>query len=96
MSLFITTVIFIVTLALSLGALFPSQDTDDPEAISTSMSGLFFTALALIYGGLSAWVLYLTLTLETSLFITLFVPFTCLVFIGLLVLTPKLVAKRVK
>ncbi len=72
LSLFLVTVTAIVTLALSLGALFPSKDTDDPEAISTSMSGLFFTALSLALGGLSSYVLYLTLTQKTSLFLILF------------------------
>jgi hypothetical protein len=61
MLLFISVVMFIVTLALSLGALFPNRDTDDPEAITTSIPGLFFTALALMYGGLSDLVLYGTL-----------------------------------
>lgn len=94
MSLFITTVVFIVTLALTLGAVFPSKDTDDPEAISTSMSGLFFTALALIYGALSAGVLYLTLTQHSSYFITLFIPFTCILVVMLLRTTPYMVKYR--
>ncbi len=61
-SLFITAILFIVTLGLSLGALFPNTETDDPEVISTSMPGLFFTALALVYGALSDGVLYLCLS----------------------------------
>ena len=60
--LFITSVICIVTFGLALGALFPSLDTDDPEVISTTMPGLFFTALALLFGALSDGVLYLTIT----------------------------------
>lgn len=61
-ALFIAVVMFIVTLGLTLGALFPSTESDDPESISTSMPGLSFTALSLLYGGLSAWLLYLALT----------------------------------
>lgn len=94
MSLFITTVVFIVTLALTLGAVFPSKETDDPEAISTSMSGLFFTALALIYGGLSSGVLYLTLIKKEATFTLLFIPFTCAIIACMLLITPKLTAKN--
>ncbi len=60
-TLFIFNVLFIVTLGLSLGAIFPNKETDDPEIISTSMPGLFFTALSLLYGALSSYVLYLSL-----------------------------------
>jgi hypothetical protein len=94
MSLFVTTVIFIVTLALTLGALFPSKETDDPEAISTSMSGLFFTALALIYGGLSAGMLYLTLIKNQASFVLLFIPLTIVLTGIMLSKTPKLAKMR--
>lgn len=80
MSLFIVTVVFIITLALSLGALFPSTETDDPEAISTSMPGLFFTALSLIYGALSAGVLYVTIIkgITTPLVVFILVTLVCI------------------
>ncbi len=93
-SLFVTTVIFIVTLALSLGALFPSKETDDPELISTSMSGLFFTALSLIYGALSAGVLYLTLTKGAVSLLVFFIALTCIVTGILLLHVPYHVNKR--
>jgi ABC-2 type transport system permease protein len=60
--LFLSTIVFIVTLGLSLGALYPSRETDDPEAISTSIPGLFFTGLSLVYGAFSDCILYLYLT----------------------------------
>lgn len=48
---FIGVSVFAVTaLGLSLGAFFPNFETDDPEAISTSLPGLFFTIGALGYG----------------------------------------------
>jgi hypothetical protein len=58
MSLFVATLIFIVVLGLSMGALFPNTESDDPEIISTSIQGLLFTAFALIVGSLSAYTLY--------------------------------------
>ena len=85
MTLFISTVIFIVTLGLCLGALFPSTDTDDPEMISTSMPGLFFTALSLIYGALSAGVLYLTLTKGLVSLLVIFIALTYIM-VGILLL----------
>lgn len=94
MTLFVTTVIFIVTLGLSLGALFPSTDTDDPEMISTSMSGLFFTALSLIYGALSAGVLYLTLTKGIVSLLVTFIALTCTATGILLLHVPYRVSKR--
>lgn len=62
MLLLVSAIIFIVTLGMVLGAVFPNRETDDPEIISTSMPGLFFTALALMYSALCAWALYQTLT----------------------------------
>jgi len=89
--LFIVTVVFIVTFGLSLGALFPSLDTDDPEVISTSMSGLFFTALSLLYGALSAGVLYLAITKGSFSLSILFTVFTACVVTVLLYKVPSIV-----
>ncbi len=52
----IVSVITITVYALSLGALFPNNETDDPEVLSTTLPGLSFIALSLIYGGLGALV----------------------------------------
>lgn len=92
MLLFVSVIIFIVTLGLCLGALFPNRETDDPEIISTSISGLFFTAFSLLYGALSTWVLYSTLTTSSILPITTLI-ITTLLFIGVLLLQ---VPKRIK
>ncbi len=94
MTLFIATVVFIVTLSLSLGALFPSTETDDPEVVSTSMSGLFFTALSLIYGALSSIVLYLTLTKENVSFLIIFIILTCVITGIMLLQVPRSINKR--
>lgn len=66
-ALLVTTTLFIITLGLSLGALFPSKESDDPEVITTSMTGLFFTAFALLYGGFSAALLYISLINSTNI-----------------------------
>ena len=92
--LFISVVIFIVTLGLSLGALFPNSETDDPEVISTSMPGLFFTAFALLYGALSDFMLYLTLTKGFVSLLLLFSVFTLLISMILLAKTPELVKNK--
>jgi hypothetical protein len=72
MSLFAVTVIGVVTFGLFLGALYPNKDTDDPEAISTTMPGLFFTALSLLYGSLSSWVLYQALLTGRNIFLVIY------------------------
>jgi hypothetical protein len=92
--LFVSAVIFIVTLGLSLGALFPSLESDDPEVISTSMSGLFCTALSLIYGALSALVLYVTVTQEMVVLLLGFVLMTYIAIGILLLKVPSLVKNR--
>lgn len=89
MLLLVVTIIFIVTLGLSLGALFPNTETDDSETISTSMPGLFFTALSLLYGSLSAWILYRSLLAVDVDVILLFSAITLIVTTTLLFLTPR-------
>jgi hypothetical protein len=93
-TLFISVVIFIVTLGLFLGVVFPSLDTDDPEVISTSMSGLFFTALSLMYGALSAWILYLSIIKGTTLILLLFILLTFILIGVMLYMAPKLTKSR--
>ena len=93
--LFIITTIFIVTSGLSIGAIFPSTETDDPEVISTSMSGLSFTALALIYGAISAGVLYMTLLRGLTSLLLLFSLLTFVFIFLFLLKTPLLVKSRV-
>jgi hypothetical protein len=92
--LFVSATIFIVTFGLTLGAVFPSTETDDPEAITTSMPGLFFTAFSLIYGAVCAWMLYITLIKGTVLPVILFAIFT-LSFVGItLLFIPRLTRNR--
>lgn len=94
LTLFVSTIIFIVTLGLSLGALFPNTETDDPEVISTSMPGLFFTALALIYGALSDILLYFTLWERCTLGLISFIIFTLILVGVFLVKVPNLAKKK--
>lgn len=94
MTLFISVIIFIVTLGLAMGALFPSNETDDPEVVSTSMPGLFFTALALIYGALSDWVLYLTLRGGNIAWLVMFVVITFILVGVMLLKTPSIAKNR--
>ncbi len=58
LALFLLSVMFIVTLGLSMGALFPSFESDDPEIISTSLPGLSFTLISLCFASLSSALLY--------------------------------------
>lgn len=93
-SLFVVTVIFVVTLGLVLGVVFPSTDSDDPEVISTSMQGLFFTALSLLYGALSAWILYASLSAGMIIPLYLFIVLTVLLIVVMLLSAPRLTKSR--
>lgn len=94
MALFVVVIIFIVTLGLSLGAVFPNFETDDPEVISTSMPGLFFTALSLIYGASGAFVLYSALNSGNIAVLTLFIVMTIFLIAVILQRTPGLARNR--
>lgn len=63
--LFVFTTFVIVSFGLVLGALFPNTETDDAEAISTSVPGLFFTGVSLIYAAASGAALYYYLSKGT-------------------------------
>jgi len=54
-------IVGITAFALSLGALFPNTESDDPETVSTSLPGLGFTFISLAYGGAGAWLYYIFL-----------------------------------
>ena len=47
---FAVSIFFLTVFGLSLGALFLNLETDDPEILSTSLPGLFFILISLIYG----------------------------------------------
>jgi hypothetical protein len=51
-------IVAITTFALSVGALFPDTESDDPEIISTSLAGLGFTFSSLAYGAVGSWLYY--------------------------------------
>lgn len=47
--------LFLTTYGLSLGAIFPNFESDDPEVLSTTIPGLGFIFGALLYGALGAY-----------------------------------------
>jgi hypothetical protein len=57
-AVFITTTITVIIYGLSIGAVFPNFETDDPAILSTSMPGLAFIIGSLIYGTFGGLVLY--------------------------------------
>ncbi len=93
-ALLLSVILLIVTFALSLGAIFPNTETDDPEAITTSMGGLFFTAASLIYGTISGWLLYLSVMEKDVSNMLFFIVGTLLLSFVLLFKTPAIVARN--
>lgn len=90
--LFLSTILGVVTLALTLGTLFPNKESSDPEIISTSMPGLFFTGLAILYASLSTYILYFSLRGGDVIYFALFIPAS--IFISLLLVTYTVKKKR--
>jgi ABC-2 type transport system permease protein len=58
LDLFALSIVFVTILGLSLGAIFPNFETDDPQKLSTSLPGLGFIFASLFYGGLASFVFY--------------------------------------
>lgn len=92
-TLLLTTTLFVVTFALSFGAVFPSGESDDPEVVTTSMPGLLFTAFSLSYGALCAWTLYVALSTSEVAGLILVLLVTFALTVGLLLTTPRLVKR---
>lgn len=87
--MYLAAILFIVALGLSLGARWPNYETDDPGVLSTTLTGLIFIVLSLLYGSGGGYLLYLTLTMNSILPIMSFV-FISLILVGLfLYLTPR-------
>ena len=57
----LTTVLALCALGLYFGARFANFETDDPQALGTSIPGLVFVFSAVVYGGLAAYCYYVFL-----------------------------------
>lgn len=89
------TIISVVTFGMMLGALFPNKESDDPEVISTSMSGLFFTAVSLLYGGLGAWTLKQALVASNLAYLEAFVAISLALVAFALFLVPRFMRRTI-
>ncbi len=87
-------VVTITTYALSLGALFPNTETDDPEVLSTTLPGLMFIIVAVFYGGAGALVFRSYLAEGRLLWVVAFVFFSIATVSSLLVITQKYLRKN--
>lgn len=64
-ALFASALAFVIVLGVTLGAMFPSFETDDPSILSTSLPGIGFIIGVLTYGALGAFLLFKNLTANT-------------------------------
>jgi hypothetical protein len=71
----------------SLGTLFPDTESDDPEAVSTSLPGLAFTFASLLYGAAGAWLYYLGLTASGTAGLGVFVAVSLALILAMTALT---------
>lgn len=92
--LFVITILFITALGLSLGALFPNWQTDDPSIISTTMPGLAFIVLSLAYGALGGYLIYYSLGQNTFLLLYIFIISSLIATVLLITATPSLTKNK--
>ena len=92
--IFFFSILFVATLGYSLGALFPNYETDDPGAISTTLPGILFILLSLVYSGLGGWLLYILLTGGNGFFISVYGFFSLLIVALLLLKVPEALTKE--
>jgi ABC-2 type transport system permease protein len=83
--LFIVAIIFVITFGLSLGAIFPNFETDDPSALSTTLPGLGFTFITCLYGAIGGWLLWQALKGNSVLYILGFELISLVIIILLLI-----------
>lgn len=58
LAIIIPATLLIVSFGLFLGVFFTSKDGEDAESATTSIPGLFFTGLSLLYGALGTYILF--------------------------------------
>jgi len=89
LSLFIVATIFIITLGLAMGIIFPNFETDDPAVLSTSLTGLSFILITSLYGALGGWILLSTIKANSVLPILTFELISLIIVAGLLIKAPN-------
>ena len=92
--LFLVSVFFITGLGLSLGAIFPNLETDDPAVISTTLPGLGLIFLSLIYGAAGGWIIYATFTTASLLPLSLYIILSILITVFLIISVPKYIKNK--
>jgi ABC-2 type transport system permease protein len=69
----VTAAVTVALIGLALGARFPNFETSDPQKPSTTLPGLSFVIVSMLYGGLASYTLYLTFLTGQLLIAGLFV-----------------------
>jgi len=90
----ILAVFAITTYGLSLGAIFPNNETDDPEMLSTTLPGLAFIGGALLYSSVGAFGLQYLFKMDIAWPYAIFVLFSCLVIWALIRTSKRSLATR--
>ena len=73
LSLGLATVVALCSLGLYFGVRFANFESDDPQALGTSIPGLVFMLCAITYGGLSAYAYYIFLAAGSYSFSIIFI-----------------------
>lgn len=78
---------------MGLGALFPNFETDDPQALSTSLPGLTFIFGSLLYGAAGSIAFYQFLTIAQPTPLVLFFFLSCILTAFFLIFAPRFLKK---
>jgi len=92
--MFLTAIIFVTVYGLSLGAIFPNFDTDDPQVLSTTLPGLGFMFGSLFYGAIGAALLYVFISGGSVLGFVFFEVLSFVVVGALVYLAPRSLQKK--
>lgn len=92
--LFLLAIIFIITLSLSFGAIFPNFETDDPSIISTSLPGLGFIFISLAYSAIGGFIIYNSFSYNMTAYLSIYILLTIISIISLLIYSPKTLEHR--
>ncbi len=92
--LFLSAIIFIISLGYSLGALFPNFSTDDPSVLSTTLPGLAFIFGSLFYGFWGGFLLFRALPGHVFSSIFIYCALSLIMSLVLLLLAASKVGKR--
>lgn len=80
LTLLVPSFLLIISTGLALGTFFGDDDSNDAESATTSISGLFFTGISLLYGAIGSYTLFLGETHNNHSTLLIYSVFSIIIF----------------